>query len=167
MSATLHHTPARRSAPFVGDLLGLGTTFTALALLSGPVIAAVMLAGYLDGPSNALAALWFVPLVAFPAGLGGGICQAIAAHHDRRQLRTTLVLTGITLIGLLGGLVLPSLGGLDGDTSSTVPTLATVLRTMGAVFTAVYLAGLLALTATGVRRMTHHRPAGARHAALP
>lgn len=166
MTAALHAASGRPARPPLDRLVVVGTVLTGLPLLLGPVMAAVMLTGRLEEPSNAFGALWSAPLVALPAALAGAVCLAVVVRRDRDLLHAVLALAGLAVTGAAGGVLVPEVAGLDGQTVWS-PSVVLLIEVLAGVFVLLYAVCLLALTAIGVRRMTRRLPETPRHALKP
>jgi hypothetical protein len=142
---TLHHRPTS-TAGWNKALNTLGTVLVALPL-GGVVGLLAALGGRFGGQGNALTAAWYVPAAMAAVAVLGAVILLLVHRHDSALKPLALW----TLLSAAGWVFAMGSAQVTGLAESEAIENATLVKGLVLLGIAVYLVGLVGLTADGVR----------------
>jgi peptidoglycan/LPS O-acetylase OafA/YrhL len=128
-------------------LNALGTFLVVLPLLGGVAGLLLALTGRFGGPENALTAAWYIPAALAVSAVVGALILLVL-HRRERVVRSIALWSALSAAGWVFAMGSAQVTGLADSDAIENATLAKGLLLFGV---AVYLLGLMGLTAAGVR----------------
>ncbi|MCA1781436.1 MAG: hypothetical protein LC679_04440 [Intrasporangiaceae bacterium] len=147
---TAHHPSSTTQGSHRG-LSALGTMLVALPLIGGVLAALVALTGRLGEPENALTAAWYVPMAIGWFALVGAAVLLILHRNERLMTQRLATWSAVAAGGWVFAIGSAQVTGLAEAASMNGMGWQIALLAFGV---AVYIIGLLGLTATGVKAST-------------